>query len=182
MMNIREYKGMKPIIAKSAFIDLSAVLIGDVSIGEDSSIWPMVVARGDVHSIRIGDRTNMQDSTVMHVTHCSDHVPDGYSLEIGDDVTVGHKAMLHACKIGNSCLIGMGAVVLDGAVVEDNTVVGAGSIVPPGKVLKGGFLYLGNPVKQIRVLSQDEMDYFAYASRHYVDLKNNCLNEEWGKK
>ncbi|THB68571.1 MAG: gamma carbonic anhydrase family protein [Gammaproteobacteria bacterium] len=178
-MNIREYRGYKPEIAENAFIDPSAVIIGDVKVGEDSSVWPMVVARGDVHSIRIGNRTNIQDGTVMHVTHCSDHVPDGFSLEIGDDVTVGHKAMLHACKIGNLCLIGMGAVVLDGAVVEDKTVVGAGSIVPPGKVLKGGYLYLGNPVKQIRALSDDELAYFSYASKHYVELKNNCLAENW---
>ena len=178
-MNIREYQGKKPQIAESAYVDISSVIIGDVTIGEDSSVWPLVTARGDVHRIEIGARTNIQDGTIMHVTHSSDYVPGGHPLIIGDDVTVGHQAMLHACQIGNSCLIGMGAVVLDGAVVEDHVVVGAGSVVPPQKVLKSGYLYLGNPVKLIRKLNQEEMDYFTYAAKHYIELKNNCIAENW---
>ncbi len=178
-MNIREYQGKKPQVAESAYVDISSVIIGDVTIGEDSSIWPLVTARGDVHRIEIGARTNIQDGTIMHVTHSSDYVPGGNPLVIGNDVTVGHQAMLHACTIGNNCLIGMGAVVLDGAVVEDHVVVGAGSVVPPQKVLKTGYLYLGNPVKLIRKLNQEEMDYFEYAARHYIELKNNCIAENW---
>lgn len=182
LMNIRPFQGKIPSVDKSAFVDPMAVVIGDVTIGADASIWPSVVIRGDVHRISIGKKTNIQDGTIMHVTHESDFVPGGFPLTIGDCVTVGHQVILHACQIADYCLIGMGAVVLDGAIVEKNVVVGAGAVVPPGKVLKPGHLYLGNPARLVRGLTQEEMDYFAYAADHYVDLKNKCQQEEWGKR
>lgn len=178
-MNIRSFQGKTPKIADSAYVDLSAVVIGDVTIGADSSIWPMTVIRGDVHQIIIGNETNIQDGTIMHVTHQSDFVPGGFPLIIGNGVTVGHQAILHACQIGNHCLIGMGSVVLDGAIVEEYVVVGAGAVVPPGKVLKSGHLYLGNPARLVRELTRAEIDYFAYAAAHYVDLKNKNQQENW---
>jgi len=171
-MAIRIFDGVTPTIAESAYIDDMAVVIGDVTIGADASLWPMVVARGDVQSITIGERTNVQDGSVLHVTSDNIFTPGGFALTIGDDVTVGHGAILHACTIGNLCLIGMGATVLDGAVVPDRTMIGAGSLVSPGKKLESGYLYIGSPVRQARPLKQAELDYLEFSSRHYVELKN----------
>jgi len=171
-MTIRTFEGITPTLAESAYIDDAALVIGDVTIGEDASLWPMVVARGDVQTITIGERTNIQDGSVLHVTGNNQFTPGGYALTIGDDVTVGHGAILHACTIGNLCLIGMGATVLDGAVVPERSMVGAGALVPPGKQLESGYLYVGSPVRQVRPLKQSELDYLAYSSRHYVELKN----------
>jgi carbonic anhydrase/acetyltransferase-like protein (isoleucine patch superfamily) len=178
-MNIRSFQGKTPVVDPTAYVDPSAVVIGDVSIGAHSSVWPMTVVRGDVHRIVIGERSNIQDGTIMHVTHESDFVPGGFPLLIGDGVTVGHQVVLHACEIHDHCLIGMGAIVLDGAVVEEYVVVGAGAVVPPGKVLKRGHLYLGNPARLVRQLTQEEINYFGYAAAHYVDLKNKNQSEEW---
>lgn len=175
-MTIRNYLNKAPRIAQSAYIDESAVVIGDVTIGEDVFVCPMVVARGDHQAIVIGDRTNVQDGTVIHVTSPNEFEPDGYPCIIGNDVTVGHKAMLHACKIGNHCLIGMSATLLDGAVIDDHVMVGAGSLVPMGKHLESGYLYLGSPVKQVRKLNDQELRYIEYSARHYVDTKNNFKN------
>ena len=172
-MTIRNYLNKTPRIADSAYIDEAAVIIGDVTIGEDVSVWPMVVARGDHQPITIGDRSNIQDGTVIHITSASEFVPDGYPCTIGSDVTVGHKAMLHACKIGSHCLIGMSATVLDGAVIDDHVMVGAGSLVPMGKHLESGYLYLGSPVKQVRRLKDEELRFIEYSARHYVETKNN---------
>ncbi|MBI2970460.1 MAG: gamma carbonic anhydrase family protein [Gammaproteobacteria bacterium] len=172
-MNIRSFQGKSPRIAASAYIDPAALVIGDVSIGEDSSLWPMVVARGDVESIHIGARTNIQDGSVLHVTHDSEFSPGGASLRIGSDVTVGHRVILHACTVGDHCLIGMGATVLDGAVIGERTMIGAGSLVPAGKHLDGGFLYLGSPARRIRPLNEEEQRYLEYAARHYVNLAGN---------
>ena len=144
---------MRPLIAKSGYVDPTCVIIGDVEIGEQSSVWPMTVIRGDIHRIRIGKRTSVQDGSVLHVTHAGPYNPDGFPLIIGDDVTIGHKVMLHGCTIGNRVLIGMTAVIMDGAVVEDEVVVGAGTLVPPGKILKSGYLYLGSPARQARELT-----------------------------
>lgn len=178
-MNIRSFQGKTPKIGKGAYVDLSAVVIGDVTIGADSSVWPMTVIRGDVNQIIIGDQTNIQDGTIMHVTHESDFVPNGFPLTIGNEVTVGHQAILHACHISDRCLIGMGSVVLDGAIVEENVVVGAGTVVPPGKTLKSGHLYLGNPARLVRQLTTEEVEYFIFAAAHYVDLKNKNQQENW---
>lgn len=175
MSNIRSYKNIKPKIAASAYIDAAACIIGDVVIGEDTSIWPMVTVRGDVHKIRIGERSNVQDGCVLHVTHDGPLSPDGFALTLGNDVTVGHNAVLHACTIEDMCLIGMGAVVLDGAVIKSGAMIGAGSVVSPGKELAGGYLYLGAPARQVRKLSQKEKDFLPYSAKHYVALKNDYL-------
>jgi len=169
-MNIRSYRGKQPLIAGDVYVDPSAVIIGDVEIDERSSVWPMTVIRGDIHRIRIGKRTSVQDGSVLHVTHAGPYNPDGFPLLIGDDVTIAHKVMLHGCNIGNRVLVGMGAIVMDGAMIEDDIVVGAGTLVPPGKVLASGYLYLGSPVRQVRPLSNSELEYFHYTSKRYVDL------------
>ena len=171
-MSIRSFQGVSPRIAATAYIDEAAVVIGDVTVADDASLWPMVVARGDVHSITIGERSNVQDGSILHVTSDNSFTPGGFQLLIGDDVTVGHGAILHACTIGNLVLIGMGATVLDGAVVADRVMVGAGALVPPGKQLESGYLYIGSPVRQARPLKQAELDYLEFSSRHYVELKN----------
>ncbi|MEN8219526.1 MAG: gamma carbonic anhydrase family protein [Pseudomonadota bacterium] len=169
-MSIRDYAGYSPVIAEGVYIDPMALVIGQVTIAEQASLWPMVVARGDVHSISIGARTNVQDNSVLHVTHDSQYCPGGRALVIGEAVTVGHQANLHACTINHHCLIGIGAIVLDGAVLEPYTLLGAGSLVPPGKVLDGGYLWLGSPVKKVRPLSETELGHFEYSANHYVEL------------
>lgn len=174
-MAIRSFLAKKPVIAASAYVDESAVIIGDVTLGEDVSIWPMVVARGDHQSIIIGDRSNIQDGSVLHIASDNEHVPGGLPCIVGHDVTVGHRAMLHACTIGNFCLIGMSSTILDGAVVEDHVMVGAGSLVPMGKRLQSGFLYLGSPVKQVRQLSERELAFMDHSARHYVETKNSFM-------
>ncbi len=175
-MSIRSYKNQLPKIDATTYIDEAAVVIGDVTIGKDSSVWPMVAIRGDVHRIVIGERTNIQDGSVLHVTADNEFNPGGYPLTIGNDVTVGHGAILHACTVGDYCLIGMGATVLDGAVVENEVMVGAGSLVPPGKTLESGFLYLGSPVRQARPLKDREKEYLRFSSQHYVNLKNQYMS------
>ena len=177
-MSVRPFEGELPELKQGVYIDEDATVIGRVSVGEDSSIWPACVVRGDINTISIGARTNIQDGSVLHVTHDSDYAPGGYSLSIGDEVTVGHKAMLHACTIGNRCLIGMSSIVLDGAVIEDNVVIGAGALVAPRKRLESGYLYLGQPARRVRKLTQKELDYFVYSADHYVRLKDRYLNQE----
>lgn len=171
---IRPYKNITPTIAASAYIDPAACVIGDVVIGDDSSVWPMVAIRGDVNVIRIGARTNIQDGSVLHVTHEGGPLsPDGNGLFVGNDVTVGHNVVLHACTVEDACLIGMGSVLLDGCVIKSGAMVGAGSVVSPGKVLEGGYLYLGTPARQARPLNQREIDNLMYSAQHYVNLKND---------
>ncbi|MEQ8288887.1 MAG: gamma carbonic anhydrase family protein [Gammaproteobacteria bacterium] len=171
-MTIRSFNDNSPAIADSAYVDETALVIGDVSIGADSSIWPMTVVRGDVHSITIGERTNIQDASVLHVTHDGEFSPGGYPLTVGDDVTVGHRVLLHACTVGNLCLIGMSATVMDGAVIEDKVIVGAGSLVPTGKKLESGYLYVGSPVKRVRELNEKELAFLEYSAEHYSKLKD----------
>ncbi len=172
-MAIRPYQTIQPKISPGVFIDESALVIGDVEIGNDSSVWPMVVIRGDVHCIKIGQRTNIQDGAVLHVTHAGPYDPDGYPLIIGDDVTVGHKAILHGCEIKSRSLIGMGSVVMDGAIVHSEVVVGANSLVPPGRELESGFLWVGSPARKIRALTDEEKKFFRYSANNYVEVKNN---------
>lgn len=174
-MAIRSYSEIQPSIADSAYIDPSAVVIGDVTIDEDSSVWPTTVIRGDVHKIQIGKSTNIQDGSVCHVSRSSEKHPDGLSLSIGDEVTVGHRVILHACQVGHRCLIGMGAIVMDGAIIHEHVILGANSLVPPGKTLSSGFLYLGSPAKKIRALTEEEIHYFQASAKHYVALKNRYL-------
>lgn len=172
MKNIRRFEDHSPQIDETAFIDESAVVTGNVIIGEDSSVWPCCSIRGDIHSITVGKRTNIQDGSVLHVTHDSEYAPGGFKLSVGNDVTVGHNVVLHACTIEDLCLIGMGSVVLDGSVVQSGAMVGAGSLVPPKKILEGGYMWLGSPVKRMRELSDKEKSFLSYSARHYVNLKN----------
>ena len=176
-MAIRTYQDHRPKLGERAFVDHSAVVIGDVEIGADSSVWPLTVIRGDMHRIRIGARTSVQDASVLHITHAGPFNPEGFPLLIGDDVTIAHKVMLHGCSIGSRVLIGMGSIVMDGAVVEDDVMVGAGSLVPPGKRLASGFLYVGSPVKQVRPLTDKERAFFTYSAGNYVKLKDQHLAE-----
>ncbi len=168
--HIRPFEGKAPRIAVDAWVDESAVVIGDVEIGAGSSVWPLCVVRGDIHRIRIGSRSNIQDGSVLHVTHDSRFNPGGFPLSIEDEVTVGHKVMLHGCRIGRQCLIGMGSVVMDGAVLEPQLILAAGSLVPPGKVLEGGCLWRGSPARRVRELTAEELDYFEYVAGNYARL------------
>lgn len=174
----RPYRDRQPKLAQGVFVDEAAVIIGDVEIGEDCSVWPGAVVRGDMHSIRVGARTSIQDNATLHITHPSDFNAGGWPLVIGDDVTIGHNACLHGCTVGNRVLVGIGAVVLDGAVVEDEVVIGAGALVPPGKRLESGYLYVGSPCKQVRPLKDSERRFFRYSAQNYVDLKNTYM-EAW---
>ena len=176
-MNVKSFNSKTPSIHGSAFIHETAVVIGDVELGADVSIWPMAVVRGDIHQIKIGSRSNIQDGCVLHVTHASDFNHSGYPLTIGEDVVVGHKATLHGCSIGNNCLIGIGVIVMDGAVVKDHVVIGAGSLVPPKKILESGYLYVGSPVKKARPLNEQEEDFLSYSPQKYVQLKDQYLAE-----
>jgi carbonic anhydrase/acetyltransferase-like protein (isoleucine patch superfamily) len=171
-MTLRSYQGVTPVLGERVFVDECALVIGRVRLGDDASLWPFAVARGDVNRIEIGARTNIQDGSVLHVVHDGPSLPGGLPLIIGDDVTVGHKAMLHAAHIGHRCLIGMSAVVLDGAVIEDEVIVAAGSVVPPGKRLASRGLYLGNPAKRARELTAAEIARLLYSAHHYVRLKD----------
>jgi len=177
MKNIRSFEDFTPQIADTAFIDESSVVTGNVSIGEDSSVWPCCSVRGDIHSITIGERTNIQDGSILHVTHDSEYAPGGFKLTVGDDVTVGHSVVLHACTVEDRCLIGMGSVVLDGSVVQSGAMVGAGSLVPPNKVLEGGYMWLGSPVKRARELTDKEKNFLEYSAQQYVKLKNRHVGK-----
>jgi carbonic anhydrase/acetyltransferase-like protein (isoleucine patch superfamily) len=173
--SIRAFKNILPTLAETAFVDQSAVVIGDVTLAKDVSVWPLTVIRGDVNFVRIGERSNIQDGSVIHETRATSNNPQGYPVIIGDDVTVGHKVMLHGCTIGNKVLIGMGAIVLDGAVIEDEVVLGAGSLVAPGKTLESGHLYIGSPARQARPLTSAERAFFTTSANNYVELKNHYL-------
>ncbi len=175
-MAIRAYQTVVPQIAASAYVDESAQVIGRVTIGENSSIWPLVTVRGDINHITIGERSNIQDGSILHVTHTNAENPEGYSLTIGDNVTVGHGVILHGCTIGNYCLIGMGTTILDGAIIPPYTMIGAGALVSPGKVLTGESLWLGQPARKVRPLTEKEKDFLNYSAEHYVGLKNNYLD------
>lgn len=169
-MSVRPFLQHTPEIHESCFVDESAVVIGEVVLAEEVSVWPLAVLRGDVNHIHIGARTNIQDGSVLHVNHKNEARPEGAPLIIGEDVTVGHKAMLHACRIGNRVLVGMAAVVLDDAVVEDDVMIGAGSLVPPRKHLESGFLYVGAPVRQVRPLTDEEKAFLKKSAANYVAL------------
>jgi carbonic anhydrase/acetyltransferase-like protein (isoleucine patch superfamily) len=177
-MSIRSFRGITPTLADSVWVDQQACVIGDVSIGEDCSIWPGAVLRGDMHKIVIGHRVSVQDGAVLHNTHSSDFNPDGYPLTIGSDVTIGHNACLHGCTIGNEVLIGIGAIILDGVHIPDQVMIAAGSLVPPGKQLESGYLYVGNPAKQARPLKGSEREFFKYTAKNYKKLKDEYKLEE----
>lgn len=165
----------QPQIRARAWVHVSAAVIGDVILGEDSSVWPQAVIRGDVNSISIGDRTNIQDGSIIHVTHQSEYHPEGFPTILGNDITIGHKVILHGCTIGDCCLIGMNSCVMDGVVIEPNVMVAAGSLVTPNKTLQSGYLWMGSPARCIRPLTEAELEHLAYSARHYVKLKNQYL-------
>ncbi|VDZ86138.1 gamma carbonic anhydrase family protein [Kluyvera intermedia] len=175
---LRRYKDLFPVIGDRVMIDASSVIVGDVRLADDVSIWPLVAARGDVNYIQIGARSNIQDGSVLHVTHQSAKNPQGNPLIVGEDVTVGHKVMLHGCTIGNRVLVGMGSILLDGVIVEDDVMIGAGSLVPQHKRLESGYLYLGSPVKQIRPLKEAELEGLRYSANNYVKWKDDYLSQD----
>lgn len=172
---IRSWKGIEPRLGKRVYIDPACIVLGDVVLGDDCSVWPMAVIRGDMHRIRIGAGTSVQDGCVLHITHASDFNPDGFALTIGEEVTIGHKAILHGCTLGNRILVGMGAIVMDGAVVEEEVIIAAGAVVPPGKRLSNGHVYAGNPARPLRALKEKERAFFAYTAGNYVKLKDEYL-------
>ncbi|MET0067319.1 MAG: gamma carbonic anhydrase family protein [Candidatus Thiodiazotropha sp.] len=170
MSNIRPFETHVPRIEDDAWVDETAVVIGDVHIASQASVWPMCVIRGDVHRIRIGARTNIQDGSVLHVSHDSYYLPGGRPLTIGEGVTVGHRVMLHGCEIADGCFIGMDSTILDGAVLESGAMLGAGSLVPQGRRLEGGYLWLGRPARRVRELSEQEKEIIDYTAGHYIRL------------
>ncbi|NJD08494.1 MAG: gamma carbonic anhydrase family protein [Methylococcaceae bacterium] len=175
-MTLRAYGDIHPTLGNGVYVDDTALVIGDVELADDASIWPMTVVRGDVHRIRIGAATNVQDGCVLHVTQRSRYNENGHPLIIGAGVTVGHRAVLHGCQISDLCLIGTGAIVMDGAILEDRVMLGAGSLVPPGKRLASGHLYVGSPAKPSRPLKESELEFLEFSRDGYVRLKNRYLN------
>ncbi len=179
MQPIRPYRGTTPAFGARVYVDPAATVIGDVELGDDVSIWPGTVLRGDVERIRIGARSNVQDSAVLHVTHDGPYTPGGHPCIVGTDVTIGHGAVVHACTIGDACLIGMHATVMDGARVERHAIVGAGALIAPGKVVGEGELWVGNPARCVRKLSETEIEALHYSAQHYVKLKDTYLAQEF---
>ncbi|MBL6700453.1 MAG: gamma carbonic anhydrase family protein [Gammaproteobacteria bacterium] len=171
---IRKFKEFIPSLGNQVFVDEQATVIGDVSLADDVSIWPQSVVRGDINPISIGSRTNIQDGSVVHVTHKSEY-STGHECRIGADVTVGHGCIIHACTIEDMVLIGMGSVLLDGSTIQSNIIIGAKSLVPSGKVLESGYLYIGSPCKKIRPLKNSELKFLKYSAEHYVNTKNEFL-------
>ena len=178
---IQTFEQHRPQLGERVYVADQSLVIGQVSLGDDSSVWPMSVLRGDVQRIDIGARSNIQDHGVLHVSHDSPYnqcPPGGYPLQIGDDVTVGHRVILHGCNIGNRCLIGMGAIVMDGAIIENDVVLGAGSLVTQGKLLQGGYLWVGSPARRLRRLSDQQKEGLLYSAQHYVRLKDRHRLDE----
>lgn len=175
---IKTFNNKTPSIASSAYVDETALVLGDVVLGEDVSIWPMTVIRGDIHQITIASRTNIQDGTIIHVTHAGDFNEKGFATHLGSNVIVGHRVVLHGCTIHDYCLIGMGAIIMDGAIIHSNVIVGAGSLVPPNKILTGGFLWMGSPVRKIRAIYQKEFEFIRYSANYYIDLKNKYIHSD----
>lgn len=178
-MTLRSYQGSSPKLGARVFVDPTAVVLGDVELGDDVSVWPTAVIRGDMHRIRIGRGTSVQDGSVLHITHASDFNPGGYPLIIGEEVTIGHKVVLHGCTLGNRILVGMGAIVMDGVTVEDEVIIAAGALVTPGKTLKAGYVYAGSPARQVREITEKEKRFFSYSAGNYMRLKDKHLAEGW---
>lgn len=174
--NLRPFENKEPVMGDRVYIDPKSVVIGDVTMGDDVSVWPMSVIRGDVNFINIGASTNIQDGAILHVTHDGPFTDGGQPLIIGKGVTIGHQAVLHGCRIDDYCLIGMSALILDGVHIEHHVMLAAGSLVPPGKRLQSGYLYLGNPARAVRPLTEKELAHLEYSAAHYVKLKNKYLS------
>jgi carbonic anhydrase/acetyltransferase-like protein (isoleucine patch superfamily) len=171
-MAIRTYRGITPTLDRGAWVDPAALVIGDVILGEDASVWPMVLVRGDVNRIRIGARSNVQDGSIVHVSRPYPGNDAGWPTVLGDDVVVGHKVALHGCTIADRVLVGIGAIVLDGVTVGSDVIIGAGSVVTPGKHLESGYLYVGNPARRSRELRPEEIARIPKMARDYVMLKD----------
>jgi len=169
---IMNYLHKKPKIADGSFIAPGSAIIGDVTIGTGVSIWFNCTLRGDVEFITIGDYTNVQDGTVIHVTR------NGYPTRIGSGVTIGHRALLHGCTIQDSAFIGMGAIVMDEAIIETNGMVAAGALITPGKIVKSGELWAGSPAKYKRDLTEEEIKFFAVSANNYYKHVNEYLNND----
>jgi carbonic anhydrase/acetyltransferase-like protein (isoleucine patch superfamily) len=174
-MNIRHYREWRPVIGRRVWIDPAATVIGRVTLADDASIWPGAVLRGDVNLIEIGARTSIQDGSILHVASDRLAGAGGIPLLVGDEVTVGHRVILHACTIGRRCLIGMGAILMDGATVGDDSIIGAGSLVPAGKRIPPRTLWVGSPARQARPLTEREIGYLAESAAHYVARKDDYL-------
>jgi carbonic anhydrase/acetyltransferase-like protein (isoleucine patch superfamily) len=172
---LSSYLDAFPRLAEGVYLHPSAQVIGNVTLGADSSVWCNAVLRGDVNDIIIGRCSNIQDLTMGHVSHRSSQKPQGAPLVIGDHVTVGHSVILHGCRIGNECLVGMGSIVMDDVIVQDRVMIGAGSLVSPGKVLESGFLYTGRPARKVRPLTDAEIAWLRYSAEHYVRVKDGYL-------
>jgi len=172
---LRPFDGRLPVLGERVYVDPASTVIGDVVLGDDVSVWPGTVIRGDVNHVRIGARSNIQDGTIIHVSHHSPFNKAGYPTLIGKDVTVGHGTIIHACSIGDLCLIGMGACILDGASIGKYGFVGAGAVVGPGKQVGEAELWLGNPARFARKLSDKEIESLHYSAQHYVRLKDRYL-------
>jgi carbonic anhydrase/acetyltransferase-like protein (isoleucine patch superfamily) len=170
-MPTRPYRDIQPKLAPGAWIDPTAWVIGDVELGEDVSIWPMVLIRGDVNHVRIGARSNIQDGSLVHVSRPFPGNEHGWPTLLGEDVVVGHKVSLHGCRIADRVLVGIGAIVLDNVEVQSDVIIGAGSVVTPGKVLASGNLYVGNPARLSRALRPDEIARIPKMARDYIRLK-----------
>ena len=167
-MTIRAYLNYVPQLGERVYVDEAAVVIGKVNLADEVSIWCGAVVRGDVNTIQIGKRSNVQDGSVLHVTGGSANHPAGSPLIIGEDVTIGHHVTLHGCTIGNRVLVGMGAIVLDDVVIEDEVIIGAGSLVPPRKRLQSGLMYMGSPAKAVRELTEAEKAFLRQSAQNYV--------------
>jgi carbonic anhydrase/acetyltransferase-like protein (isoleucine patch superfamily) len=176
-MTIRKFKDYKPNIHSDAFVDENCTIIGDVTIGKESSIWPNTVIRGDVNKITIGERTNVQEGSILHGTSDNIFTPGGFPLKIGNDVTIGHGAILHACTIENECLIGIGSIILDGAIIKSHSMIAAGSLVGPNKIIESGTLYKGSPAKPARELTKKEIEYISFSAKHYVNTMKEHIKK-----
>jgi carbonic anhydrase/acetyltransferase-like protein (isoleucine patch superfamily) len=175
MNHLRSYRGIHPRLGERVYVDIAATVIGDVELGDDASVWPGAVLRGDVHHIRVGARSNIQDGAIVHVTHDGPYTPGGFPTIIGHDVTIGHAAVIHACTIGNFALVGMHATVLDGASVGDYGFLAAGAVLSPGKAVGKGELWVGNPARFVRLLTEKQVEMLAYSAANYVRLKDDYL-------
>ncbi len=177
-LTLQTFRGMSPKLGQRVYIHPRATIIGNVSIEDDCSVWPGAVIRGDMHSIHIGARSNVQDNSVLHITHDSEFNPDGWPLVIGADVVIGHRSILHGCTLGNRILVGNGAIINDGAIIEDDVIIGAGCMVPPGKTIESGSVYIGNPCRAHRALSDLEKKFLIYSPANYVKLKDGYLADQ----
>jgi carbonic anhydrase/acetyltransferase-like protein (isoleucine patch superfamily) len=170
-MALRPYRDILPQLGPGAWVDETAIVIGDVELGADVSVWPFVLIRGDVNRIRIGARSNVQDASIIHVSRPSPGNEQGWPTIVGEDVVIGHKVTLHGCRIADRVLVGIGSIVLDGVEVESDVIIGAGAVVTPGKKLESGCLYVGSPARRTRELTAQERARIPKMARDYVALK-----------